>query len=472
MKKTLFFLLIISFVSVLFAEQRYALVIGNSNYTNFGTLRNPVNDANDMETALRSLGFNVDKLLNGSLSQMENAAVRLRNRLTEAGNDAVGFFFFAGHGVELGGVNYLIPADASIPDRNFLRDRAFPVQAMLDMLNDSRNALNIIVLDACRDFPAVWSRTVNRGLAVIASPPANHIIMYATSAGTVAADGTGRNGLFTGHLLNNLGQPGIEVSEVFRRTMRDVAGASNNQQRPALYTDFAETVYFGTRPATTEPVPAQPDPEPPAEEPVSVAVQPAPMPQPRQPAQPEELAPMINWWNLDGKNVFSVSLGGVVFTGGGIGVEIIIFEKHFSNRMIPGISTFAHYKGFINLKASIWSIGAGAHAKWRTPGDFVFFNVGFSMEYFFVGRIDVEKDRISYKYKKKDGYLNMPGMSIQSGLSYRFNPFWSFYVNGIFLFGLGSLEIESIYRNRSTSFTPTFGGMGFGITFMVPYGGR
>jgi len=271
MKKTLFFLLMITFVSVLFAEQRYALVIGNSNYTNFGTLRNPVNDANDMETALKSLGFDVDKVLDGSLSRMETAAVRLRNRLTEAGNDSVGFFFFAGHGVEVGGVNYLIPADANIPDRNFLRERAFSVQVMLDMLNDSRNALNIVVLDACRNFPAVWSRTVNRGLSVIANPPANHIIMYATGAGTVAADGTGRNGLFTGHLLHNMRQPGIEVSDVFRRTMRDVADASNNQQRPALYTDFARAVYFGSQPAPVAAIP------PPAQVTPAPALQPTPV---------------------------------------------------------------------------------------------------------------------------------------------------------------------------------------------------
>jgi len=245
MKKLLIFLLFFIAVTI-HGQEKHSLIIGNSNYTHFGTLRNPVNDVNDIEIVLRGLGFTIEKVLDGSLNQMENAAIRLRNRLSVAGNNAIGFFFYAGHGLEMGGTNYLIPSDANIPDRNFLRERAFSVQVMLDMLNDSRNALNIVVLDACRDFPSAWSRSLNRGLAIISNPPANHIIMFATGAGMVASDGTGRNGLFTTHFLNNLRVPGIDVNEIFRRTMGDVARASNNQQRPALYTDFSETVIFNT----------------------------------------------------------------------------------------------------------------------------------------------------------------------------------------------------------------------------------
>ena len=244
--RKLIFILFFSIAFLSYGQEKYALVIGNSNYTNFGILRNSVNDANDMGDALTSLGFTVDIVLDGNLNQMENAAIRLRNRLSEAGNNAFGFFYYAGHGLEMGGVNYLIPADANIPDRNFLRERAFSVQVMLDMLNDSRNSLNIVVLDACRDFPAAWSRSLNRGLAIISNPPANHIIMYATGAGQVASDGVGRNGLFTSHLLNNLRQPN-DVNEIFRRTMVDVANASNNEQRPALYTDFGRNVFFGSQ---------------------------------------------------------------------------------------------------------------------------------------------------------------------------------------------------------------------------------
>ncbi|MCL2878750.1 MAG: caspase family protein [Treponema sp.] len=211
--RKLLLIFLFSITAVAFGQAKYALIIGNSNYTNFGTLRNPVNDANDMAAALANLGFTVDKVINGSLNQMENASIRLKERLISAGNDAYGFFYYAGHGLEMGGVNYLIPTDADIPDRSFLRERAFSVQIMLDMLNDTRDALNIVVLDACRDFPATWSRSLDRGLTFITNPPANHIIMYATGAGMVASDGNNsRNGLFTSYLLHNLQQPGIDVN--------------------------------------------------------------------------------------------------------------------------------------------------------------------------------------------------------------------------------------------------------------------
>jgi len=252
MKKLFLIFLFISLAFAAYGQQKYALVIGNSHYTKFGTLPNPVNDANDMASTLKSLGFNVELVQDATLTQMENSVIGLKNRLSEAGNDSIGFFYYAGHGVEKVGVNYLIPVDANIPDSIFLRERAFSVQIMLDALNDSRNALNIIVLDACRDFPASWSRSVDRGLAIITDPPANHIIMYATGAGKVANDGgSGRNGLFTGYLLNNLRQH-YDINEVFSKTMVDVADASNNEQRPALYTDFGKVMYLQTTPAQTQ----------------------------------------------------------------------------------------------------------------------------------------------------------------------------------------------------------------------------
>ena len=247
MKKIFFYLIIFFITFSTFAQQKYALVIGNSEYKYVGSLRNPGNDADDIAEALNGLGFTVEIVHNGSLDQMEKASIRLKNRLTAAGSNAYGFFYYSGHGLQLDGINYLIPSNANIPEKNFIRERAFPVQVMLDMLNDSRNALNIIVLDACRSYPTSWSRNNGTGLSVISNPPANHIIMFATGAGKEASDGSGRNGLFTTHLLNNLKTTDIDVNEVFRRTMGDVSRASNGEQRPALYTDFSEPVYLGTR---------------------------------------------------------------------------------------------------------------------------------------------------------------------------------------------------------------------------------
>jgi formylglycine-generating enzyme required for sulfatase activity len=164
--------------------------------------------------------------------------------------------------------------DANIPSEAYLRDRSVSMQAVLDELNAAGNTLNIVVLDACRDNPFGWRRSGSRGLHVVSNPSANSIIVYATRAGWTAADGEGRNGLFTTHLLNNLKKPGIEVSEMFRRTGADVRRASNDAQIPEIYSQFFDDVYLGTRPA----VAVQPTPAP-APTPV-VNPQPRPAPTP------------------------------------------------------------------------------------------------------------------------------------------------------------------------------------------------
>jgi len=134
-----------------------------------------------------------------------------------------------------------------------LRNRAVSVQTVLDELNDAGNGLNVVVLDACRDNPFGWSRSGTRGLTIVTRQPSDSIIVYATSAGQRASDGQGRNGLFTGQLINNLATPGIEVNEVFRRTGQDVAKASNNNQIPAIYSQFFGTAFLGTAPVDWDP---------------------------------------------------------------------------------------------------------------------------------------------------------------------------------------------------------------------------
>ena len=252
MKKTLFILALCALLPALIcaeqgSPQKFALVIGNGNYTGLTPLANPVNDANDIAAVLGHLGFTVEKVLNGSLEQMEDAAMRLKERLND-NKDAYGFFFYAGHGVQSGGENYLIPVNANIPSENALRNRAMSVQMILDDLNDAKNALNVIVLDACRDNPFGWSRSGTPGLTIVNTQPADSIIVYATSAGQRASDGEGRNGLFTSQLIVNLATPGMEVKEVFNRTGQDVARTSNNQQIPAIYSQFFGTAFLGETP--------------------------------------------------------------------------------------------------------------------------------------------------------------------------------------------------------------------------------
>lgn len=230
---------------------RYALVIGNGNYAELGRLKNPVNDTHDIGEALKSLGFQVDSLADADLPSMEDAVVRLGNRLSTS-KDSIGFFFYAGHGVQSNGINYLIPADAHIASASFLKTKALAAQEILDTLQDAHNALNVVVLDACRDNPFSWARSGARGLSVVSAQPPGSIIAYATSAGSVAQDGAGRNGVFTAELLKNIGTPGMEVMEVFKRTGAGVQAATAGAQVPAIYNQYFGSAYLagqGSAPA-------------------------------------------------------------------------------------------------------------------------------------------------------------------------------------------------------------------------------
>jgi tetratricopeptide (TPR) repeat protein len=209
------------------------------------------------------LGFTVEKIMNGNLEQMENAVSNLKRKLGGSSN-SYGFFFYAGHGVQANGENYLIPVEANnILNETHLRQRAVSLQFVLDSLNEAGNHLNMVVLDACRDNPFGWARSGSRGLSVVSQAPRGSIVMYATGANSVASDGTGKNGLFTGHLLNNLKTAGLSVYEIFDKTMGDVSSATSGKQEPELSLRFsgAHTVYLGTRPSTPAPTPA-PQPAP------------------------------------------------------------------------------------------------------------------------------------------------------------------------------------------------------------------
>ena len=295
MKKLLVVVFVFAAAGV-FAQQKYALVIGNGAYTGLGRLNNPVNDANDMTAALQGLGFTVDKVLDGDLDKMETAITRLKNRLSVSKN-TYGFFFYAGHGVQSDGVNYLIPVGASIPSANYLRDRAVSVQAMLGELNDAGNELNIVVLDACRDNPFSWGRSGSRGLTVVSNQPADSIIVYATSAGSVASDGTGRNGLFTEQLLKQLKAPGLDVKEMFDNTGAAVSQASSRKQIPAIYSQYFGKAYLGSRPSAATATPAQPAP---AVTPQPAPAQPKPAPAATTPAAAPERPVSGNFVRIQG----------------------------------------------------------------------------------------------------------------------------------------------------------------------------
>jgi uncharacterized caspase-like protein/tetratricopeptide (TPR) repeat protein len=218
-------------------ERRVALVIGNGDYQAATKLINPINDAADIGEVLAGLGFDVEVRIDADLDMMEKAVLRFGNKLAGS-TDSVGFFYYAGHGVQSNGENYLIPVDARLSAESMLRTRAIPLQFVLDSIGEAGNKLNIIVLDACRDNPFSWARSSARGLAVVGIQPAASIVVYSTSAGKVAQDGTGRNGTFTEELLRHLPTPGLDIMEVLRRTGQDVQAKTASAQIPAIYSQF------------------------------------------------------------------------------------------------------------------------------------------------------------------------------------------------------------------------------------------
>jgi uncharacterized caspase-like protein len=177
------------------AESRTALVIGNSDYHHFPTLDRPRQEAKAMEESLDRLGFEVITVIDGSREAIFDSLYRFEEKLRAKGGLAL--FHYGGHGVQVDGVNYLIPVDADIPDERRVRTRAVNIDEVIGTLEMAGSKTNIIILDACRDNPLPRaSRSASRGLASVTKQPPDSIIVYAADAGTTA-----RDGLFTPTLL-------------------------------------------------------------------------------------------------------------------------------------------------------------------------------------------------------------------------------------------------------------------------------
>jgi uncharacterized caspase-like protein len=210
------------------AANRTALVIGNPNYKAAAPLKNPGNDARDMAKALMDIGFEVICKVDAGREEMDAAVQDFFRNLNRA---EAGFFYYAGHGMQINGINYLLPVDIRVSSPADVKHRAIKTDWILSKMEDSGSKVNIVVLDACRDNPFRGLRGAGDGLAPIQSVRGS-FIAYATSPGSVARDGTGRNGLYTTHLLRNINREGLMVEEVFREVRRGVAQETNNEQIP------------------------------------------------------------------------------------------------------------------------------------------------------------------------------------------------------------------------------------------------
>ncbi len=219
---------------------RTALVIGNAKYTS-APLRNPVNDARAISSTLKELGFQVTLLEDAGQKKMKRAIDRFGEQLRDGG---VGLFYYSGHGIQVAGRNYLIPVNAEIVSEQDVEYESVDAGRVLAKMDAARNGMNLVILDACRNNPYARSfRSASQGLATL-NAPSGTFIAYATAPGSVASDGTGRNGLYTGELVRHMNTPGLKLEDVFKRVRAEVQEKSGNAQVPWDASSLTGDFYF------------------------------------------------------------------------------------------------------------------------------------------------------------------------------------------------------------------------------------
>jgi hypothetical protein len=250
------------------AGVRLALVVGNGQYQAVPALDNPSNDAADVARALRGAGFEVIEQRDATREAMAKAVRDFSERLRNAD---IALFFYAGHGLQMNGENYLLPVDARIESPADVRFNAINLSDIQQEMEGSGRA-DIIILDACRNNPFLEKLSHGgraapaRGLGVMEATGEGSLIVYSTQPGNVALDGAGRNSPFTAALLKYVATPGLEVRQMISRVRGDVLQATDHRQRPWDSSSLVGDVYLGGT------APAQP--------PVAVGQGAAPVPNP------------------------------------------------------------------------------------------------------------------------------------------------------------------------------------------------
>ncbi len=261
-----FFIVIASTSTALLAESdsRFALVIGNSQYKYASKLKNPKNDSIDMAKTLNGLYFDTTLILNANKTTIKKSISRLLSKLKK--NGGVGLFYYAGHGVQFEGSNYLLPIETKVGTEIEIMKQSVNITSLLNGMRKIDSATNIIILDACRDNPfkntarlgtrsasSNKSRSLvriipslNSGLSKL-DAPSNTIIAYATAPGKVALDGRGRNSPYTAKLIESMQRPGLTIGEVFRQVRSSVVKQTNGQQIPWESSSLLNDFYFKYR---------------------------------------------------------------------------------------------------------------------------------------------------------------------------------------------------------------------------------
>jgi formylglycine-generating enzyme required for sulfatase activity len=227
------------------AAKRVALVIGNDTYDTLPALNNARADAKGMADKLRGLGFDVILRLNASRRSFGRALAEFEGK---AANAEVGLVFYAGHGIQADGTNYLIPANAEVEVEEDLRYEGVDARDFLRTMKRAGTSLNIVIMDACRDNPLPKrTRSAARGLTVTAAPAGikGTAIVYSAAPGQTAQDGPrGGHGVFTGELLRVLDRPGLSLEQVFKQTAIQVSRATNNKQKPWINSSITGDFIF------------------------------------------------------------------------------------------------------------------------------------------------------------------------------------------------------------------------------------
>jgi len=222
-----------------FAEKRVALVIGNSAYQKVAKLPNPANDAAAVATMLKAAGFDsVESKLNIPANELRKT---LRDFAAKIRDADIAVVYYAGHGIELDGTNYLIPVDATLETDGDVLDETIPLDRVLFAVEPARQ-LRLIILDACRDNPfaktmkrTIASRAIGRGLAKIEPASPNTMIAFAAKAGSTASDGDSKNSPFAAALVEHLPKPGLDLRRAFGFVRDDVLKNTGNKQEPYVY---------------------------------------------------------------------------------------------------------------------------------------------------------------------------------------------------------------------------------------------
>jgi uncharacterized caspase-like protein len=228
-------------------EKRIALVIGNGDYANVRALKNADADARAVAASLRNLGFEVVEKHDLDLAALVSELKSFGDRAPQYDWALV---YYAGHGIEVGGVNYVIPVDAELANATHVDDEAIPLDRVLAKVEGAQK-LRLVILDACRENPFIakmasagGTRSVGRGLARI-EPSGGVLVAYSAKDGQVAQDGDGRNSPFAQALLDHIGEPGLEINMLFRKVRDEVKSKTGGVQVPFTYGSLpAEALYF------------------------------------------------------------------------------------------------------------------------------------------------------------------------------------------------------------------------------------